>query len=122
MYFNLKVQTRQWACNYAGVTCNCGAVLRDHNDVIEFNCCNKDLKFQNTHPTPLQVKIRSPKCLRPGINVLKKSNGGNIAYTVRIKCNFSILTAFVESLRMQPLEQFRPLTAVFVYLYISSIS
>ncbi|XP_078371975.1 von Willebrand factor D and EGF domain-containing protein-like isoform X3 [Oculina patagonica] len=77
-----EVHTRQWSCNRAGVTCNCGAVLRDHNDVIEFNCCNKDLRFQNQHPTPLQVKLRSAKCLRPGIYVGKKSNGGNDDYTV----------------------------------------
>ena len=57
-------------------------MLRDHNDVIEFNCCNKDLMFQNTHPTPLQVKLRSSKCVRSGIYIGKKSNGGNDDYTV----------------------------------------
>lgn len=73
------------------MTCNCGAVLRDHNDVIEFNCCNKDLMFQNTHPTPLQVKLRSKKCLRPGIHLAKKFNGGNNDYTVILReLNFSI--------------------------------
>ena len=47
--------------------------------------------FQNTHPTPLQVKLRSKKCLRPGIHLAKKFNGGNNDYTVILReLNFSI--------------------------------
>lgn len=47
--------------------------------------------FQNTYPTPLQVKLRSKKCLRPGIHLAKKFNGGNNDYTVILReLNFSI--------------------------------
>ena len=71
--FNLlKVQTRQWSCN-GGVTCNCGVVLRDHNDVIEFNCCNDLMTRDET--TPIRVKIRSNKCLSPGISIKKSQPG-----------------------------------------------
>ncbi|XP_015775653.1 PREDICTED: von Willebrand factor D and EGF domain-containing protein-like [Acropora digitifera] len=69
---HFEVQTRQWTCN-GDVTCNCGAVLRDHNDVIEFNCCN-DLMVQDSR-TPLRVKIRSKKCLSPGISIKKLQPG-----------------------------------------------
>lgn len=66
-------------------------MLRDHNDVIEFNSCNKDLTFQNDHPTPLKFKVRSPhKCLRPGISVRKRSNGGNDEYKVDTSSLLSI--------------------------------
>ncbi|XP_067040326.1 neurogenic locus notch homolog protein 1-like [Acropora muricata] len=67
-----EVQTRQWTCN-GGVTCNCGVVLRDHNDVIEFNCCNDLMK--RDEKTPIRVKIRSNKCLSPGISIKKSQPG-----------------------------------------------
>ncbi|XP_067041993.1 von Willebrand factor D and EGF domain-containing protein-like isoform X3 [Acropora muricata] len=67
-----EVQTRQWTC-YGSVSCNCGAVLRDHNDVIEFNCCNDYMVQDST--TPLRVKIRSKKCLSPGISITKLQSG-----------------------------------------------
>ncbi|XP_068690657.1 uncharacterized protein [Montipora foliosa] len=81
---NFEVQTRQWYCNHGEITCNCGVVLRDHNDVIEFSCCNKELTHEAlTQPTPLQIKIRSKKCLRPGISVVKSEiKGSNIDYEV----------------------------------------
>ncbi|XP_068690653.1 neurogenic locus notch homolog protein 1-like, partial [Montipora foliosa] len=61
-----EIQTRQWSCGRS-VTCNCGVVIRDHNDVIEFNCCNDFLKQDSR--TPLRVKIRSEKRLSPGISI-----------------------------------------------------
>ena len=74
LFFHIKVQTRQWTCNrYGSVTCNCGAVLRDHNDVIEFNCCNDHMVRDST--TPLRVRIRSKKCLSPGISITKLQSG-----------------------------------------------
>ncbi|KAJ7392897.1 hypothetical protein OS493_008134 [Desmophyllum pertusum] len=78
---NFEVQTRQWACNNEKtISCNCGAVLRDHNDVIEFNCCNKNRKRDET--TPITVKIRSNKCLAPGISIKKLIPGINGKYEV----------------------------------------
>ncbi|XP_068719980.1 uncharacterized protein [Montipora capricornis] len=67
-----EVQTRQWRCG-GSVTCNCGAVVRDHNDVIEFNGCNDRMERAST--TPMFVKIRSKKCLSPGIFITKLQQG-----------------------------------------------
>ncbi|PFX16674.1 Neurogenic locus notch-like protein 2, partial [Stylophora pistillata] len=86
-----EVQTRQWACdgrpfpkgghNGAGrISCNCGAVLRDHNDVIEFSCCN-DLMIRDKR-TPITVRIRSKKCLSPGISIKRVIPGVNGKYEV----------------------------------------
>ena len=75
----LKVQTRQWTCNKR-VSCNCGVVLRDHNDVIEFNCCNGLLNGGET--TPIRVKIRSNKCLFPGISIKSQLGGTSVKYQV----------------------------------------
>jgi len=78
---NFEVQTRQWACNTdKTVSCNCGAVLRDHNDVIEFSCCN-DLLTRD-FITPITVKIRSKKCLAPGISIKNIIQGVNGEYEV----------------------------------------
>ncbi|XP_067041983.1 uncharacterized protein [Acropora muricata] len=77
---HFEVQTRQWSCG-GTVTCNCGVVLRDHNDVIEFNCCNDHMKRDYT--TPIRVKIRSKKCLSPGIVIKKlQSSVHNAKYQV----------------------------------------
>ena len=74
-YFLLQVHVRHWACNWGGrvVSCNCGVVLRDHNDVIELSCCNAILYHDTT--TPLTLKIRSKKCLAPGISIKNKYPG-----------------------------------------------
>lgn len=91
LYF--QVHTRQWACdgekfpegghNGAGrLSCNCGAVLRDHNDVIEFSCCNKAMVRDRR--TPITVKIRSKKCLSPGISIKRVMPGINGIYEVSI--------------------------------------
>ena len=47
--------------------------MRDHNDVIEFNCCNDHMVRDGT--TPLRVRIRSKKCLSPGISITKLQSG-----------------------------------------------
>ena len=55
--------------------------MRDHNDVIEFNSCN-DLLVEDSK-TPLRVKIRSNKCLSPGISIKKLQPGvENVKYQV----------------------------------------
>ena len=69
------------------MTCNCGAVLRDHNDVIELNCCNDLLTRDST--TPITVKIRSKKCLSPGITIKKIINGDSVDYEVSVKISCS---------------------------------
>ena len=78
---SFKVQARQWSCGRT-VTCICGVVLRDHNDVIEFNSCNDLLKLDYSNPTPLQVRIRSNKCLSPGISIKNVIPGANAQYEV----------------------------------------
>ena len=58
-------------------------MLRDHNDVIEFNCCNDVMKRDDT--TPIVVKIRSKKCLAPGISIKKAVPGvSNAQYEVSL--------------------------------------
>ena len=56
-------------------------MLRDHNDVIEFNGCNEFLEQDWT--TPIIVKIKSKKCLAPGISIKKMTPGvSNAEYEV----------------------------------------
>lgn len=62
------------------MTCNCGVVVRDHNDVIEFNCCNDVMVRDQT--TPIIVKIRSKKCLAPGISIKKATGTKDTQYEV----------------------------------------
>ena len=84
---SLQVQTRQWACNNAkSVTCNCGVILRDHNDLIKFSCCNPSLTRDDT--TPIQVTIPRSKCLAPGISLKQVIKGFNSKYEVSA-LNFS---------------------------------
>ena len=55
--------------------------MRDHNDMIEFNACGGLLKLDGT--TPLIVKIKSKKCLAPGISIKKMTLGvSNAEYEV----------------------------------------
>lgn len=79
-----KVQTRQWSCD-SYPTCVCGVVVRDHNDVIEISCCNDHLK--RDHTTPLAVRIRSKKCLSPGISMKRSINGRYVDYEVSVYFN-----------------------------------
>ncbi|XP_068693084.1 von Willebrand factor D and EGF domain-containing protein-like isoform X2 [Montipora foliosa] len=76
---HFEVHTRHWTC-WLSATCNCGVVVRDHNDVIEFNCCNEFL--EHAISTPLRVKIRSGKCLSPGISINNVMPGGHVSYEV----------------------------------------
>ncbi|CAH3035734.1 unnamed protein product [Porites lobata] len=76
---NFEVHTRLWSCG-GSATCNCGVVLRDHNDVIEFTCCNQDLVYSDV--TPLIAKLRSKKRLAPGILITQTIPGSNSQYLV----------------------------------------
>jgi len=87
VFFFKKVQTRQWTCGNPA-TCNCGVVLRDHNDVIEFSVCSATLKYGDT--TPIQVKARRGKCFSPGISIKKKISGGNVGYEASLYIYMSI--------------------------------
>ena len=80
----LQVHTRQWACSGSNtlVTCNCGVVLRDHNDVIEFNCCNEPLYFDQV--TPIRVKVKSKRRLSPGISITQTQISSYVAYKVSL--------------------------------------
>ena len=64
-------------------------MLRDHNDVIEFNCCDGLLTRPNG-ATPMRVKIRSKKCLSPGISMKKKIHGNDIEYEVSVYRKYMI--------------------------------
>ena len=64
------------------VTCNCGLVLRDHNDVIEFNCCNERLYYDLV--TPMRVKVRSKQRLSPGISITQTRITFNSEYKVSL--------------------------------------
>lgn len=84
-----KVQTRQWNCgaNVGWVaTCNCAAVVRDHNDVIEFTICSDSLRYNKI--TPIRYRILSRKCLSSGVSIKSiksKINGGrSVNYEVRL--------------------------------------
>jgi len=55
-------------------------VLRDHNDVIEFNCCNENLYYD--HTTPIRYKVRSKKRLAPGISIKQQFPGFYSRYEV----------------------------------------
>ena len=85
LIFSLKVQTRQWNCgaNIGWVaTCNCGAVVRDHNDVIEFTICSDSLRYNKI--TPIRYRILSRKCLSPGVSIKRKIGGRSVDYEVRL--------------------------------------
>lgn len=85
LIFSLKVQTRQWTCASGGgrfATCNCAAVVRDHNDVIEFTICSDSLTYNKI--TPIRHRILSRKCLSPGASIKRKIGGKSVDYEVRL--------------------------------------
>ena len=57
-------------------------MLRDHNDVIEFNVCGNVLTRDRVHP--MTVDIRRGQCLSPGIDIRKQIYGSNVNYEVRV--------------------------------------
>ena len=84
-----QVQTKQWACNGRGVTCNCGVVIRDHNDLISFSCCGNPPKVHRDDFTPISVDIPRKKCLAPGITITQLIRGFNSKYEVFSSVPFS---------------------------------
>ena len=81
----LKVQTRQWNCGANGgwvATCNCGVVVRDHNDVIEFTVCSDSLRYNEI--TPIRYSVRSKKCLSPGVSIKRKTGARSVDYEVSL--------------------------------------
>lgn len=86
-----EVHTRQWVCSTNADTCNCGAVLRDHNNVIEFNCCNGNLHYDQT--TPVRVRVRSKNRLSPGISVTQTLEGFNSKYIVSTRYGHGVKCA-----------------------------
>ncbi|XP_015780130.1 PREDICTED: von Willebrand factor D and EGF domain-containing protein-like, partial [Acropora digitifera] len=79
---NFEVQTKQWGCNGQGITCNCGVVIRDHNDLISFSCCGNPPKAYRDDFTPISVDIPRLKCLAPGITITQLIKGFNSKYEV----------------------------------------
>lgn len=78
-----QVQTRQWSCNKGGlVTCNCGVIIRDHKDLINFSCCGNPPKLHRDKITPISVDIPRKKCLAPGITITQLIKGFNSKYEV----------------------------------------
>ena len=90
LYCLFQVQTKQWACNRRGVTCNCGVVIRDHNDLISFSCCGNPPKVYRDDFTPMSVEIPRKKCLAPGITITQLIKGVNSKYEV-FPCSLIIL-------------------------------
>ena len=80
--FPFQVQTKQWRCNGQGITCNCGVVIRDHNDLISFSCCGNPPKAYRDDFTPMRVDIPRQKCLAPGITITQLIKGFNSKYEV----------------------------------------
>ena len=77
-----QVQTKQWGCNGQGITCNCGVVIRDHNDLLSFSCCGNPPKAYRDDFTPMRVEIPRQKCLAPGITITQMIKGFNSKYKV----------------------------------------
>ena len=77
-----QVQTKQWGCNREGITCNCGVIIRDHNDLISFSCCGNPPKLHRDNLTPISVDIPRKKCLAPGIAITQLIKGFNSKYEV----------------------------------------
>ena len=65
-------------------------VPRDHNDVIEFTCCNQDLVYSDV--TPLVAKLRSKKRLAPGILITQTIPGFNSQYLVSLNFVFIMVS------------------------------
>ena len=73
----------QWNCNSGRtIACNCGAIIRDHNDLISFSCCGKPPKLFRDDFTPISVDILREKCLAPGITIKQLIAGFNSKYEV----------------------------------------
>ena len=86
----MQVQTRQWSCHDPAwsntnkkASCNCAAVIRDYNDVIEFDCCNENMFFDKV--TPLKKRIKSKGRLAHTTSIKQTNNGFNVMFTVSSK-------------------------------------
>ncbi|XP_074620010.1 uncharacterized protein LOC141878862 isoform X3 [Acropora palmata] len=88
---NFEVQTKQWACNRQGITCNCGVVIRDHNDLISFSCCGNPPKAHRDDFTPVSVDIPRKKCLAPGITITQLIKGFNTKYEVIVPTGIKVI-------------------------------
>ncbi|XP_068703048.1 von Willebrand factor D and EGF domain-containing protein-like isoform X2 [Montipora foliosa] len=88
---HFEVQTRQWECNRKGVTCNCGVIIRDHNDLISFSCCGSPPQYSRDDSTPIMVEIPRQKCLAPGITIRQLIEGINSKYEVIIPTGIKVI-------------------------------
>ncbi|XP_033628836.1 von Willebrand factor D and EGF domain-containing protein-like [Asterias rubens] len=70
-----EVHNRIWNCGGAveQVSCSCGFVAREDNDVISVDMCDGDV-FETT----AEVKIRSPLPLSDGVKIKEARNGSKI--------------------------------------------
>ena len=80
-YF-FQVHMKQWSCSIQGITCNCGVIIRDHNDLVSFSCCGNPPKLHQDSSTPISVDIPRKKCLAPGITLTQLIKGLNSKYEV----------------------------------------
>ena len=69
-------------------------MLRDHNDVIEFNCCNERLHYD--HVTPIRVKVRSKQRLSPGISITQTQMSFYAQYKVSLLLQSTTLSLICE--------------------------
>ncbi|XP_068711982.1 von Willebrand factor D and EGF domain-containing protein-like [Montipora foliosa] len=79
---HFEVQTKQWGCDRKEITCNCGVIIRDHNDLINFSCCGDPPRPIRDATTPIRIDIPRKKCLAPRITIRESMNGKNTVYEV----------------------------------------
>ncbi|PVD18852.1 hypothetical protein C0Q70_21409 [Pomacea canaliculata] len=69
-----EIQARTWPCCSMRVTCVCGVVIREVNDVIRIDQC--DQRYGNPHTSPIIKVYNGP--LREGTSIQRSRDGSRI--------------------------------------------
>ena len=75
--FFFKVHNRIWDCGGSAgerVSCNCGFVVREDNDVIAVDMCDGNNELE----AKAKIKIKSPPPLSPGVRIKEARNGTKV--------------------------------------------
>ena len=81
-----QVHNRIWDCGGSSerVSCNCGFVVREDNDVIAVDMCDRTNELE----TEAQIRIKSPPPVSSGVKIKQARNGTKITVSqVLTKCN-----------------------------------